>query len=216
MAQAFPTWIFTKGELAITGSLFATYPAYTILFSLGINHESLTLIQWGCIALTLLGTIIVSLPSRITKKDLSQSKLALYPIIAAIGVGFSDALSRRIIVQTSAQAFMLALALTQFPVAIAFLRLENQSLSQFINVFRKWKAYQYSVMASFLMALVLLTLFLAFAYAPASIAAPITGSYPALLVILAAIFFKETFSIKSISGICLVLLGVIGIGYYSG
>ncbi len=216
MGQAFPSWTLTKGELGITGSIFATYPMYTVLFSLGINHETLTLVQWLFILTTFLGTIVVSLPAKLNKKELLKSSLVLWPVAAAVSIGFSDSLSKKIITQAGVEAFLFALAISQFPIAIAFLRIEHQSMRQFTRIIRHLRTYQWSILASFLLVLVLLTLFLAFSYAPASIAAPIAGSYPALLVILAAIVFKEKITLKKLLGILLVMAGAIGLGYYSG
>lgn len=216
MGQAFPTWTLTKGELGITGAIFATYPMYTVLFSLGINHETLTLIQWAFILTTLVGTIVVSLPARFNKKEFHKSSLLLWPIAAAISIGLSDSLTKKIITQAGVAVFLFALAISQFPVAIAFLRIEHQSMRQFTRIIRHLGEYQWSILASFLLVLVLLTLFLAFAYAPASIAAPIAGSYPALLIILAAVIFREKITLKKLLGIALVMAGAIGLGYYSG
>ena len=38
LSEAFVFYVLSKGEISITGTIFASYPVYTILFSLFINH----------------------------------------------------------------------------------------------------------------------------------------------------------------------------------
>jgi len=39
LAQAFAVYILSKGDISITGSIFATYPIYTVILSFLINHR---------------------------------------------------------------------------------------------------------------------------------------------------------------------------------
>jgi drug/metabolite transporter (DMT)-like permease len=61
----------------------------------------------------------------------------------------------------------------------------------------------------------LVGLWLAFEYTLASIASPLTAAYPGIMVIIAIIFLKERPRKIELIGLFLILIGVIGISYYS-
>lgn len=215
LGQAYPTYMFSKGDVNITGSIFATYPAYTVLFSLFINGETLSPAQWLYVVITIAGTVLISIPSKFRLSEIRNTSFILYPISAALTVGLADSLTKRIIDQTSVEVFFVGLALTQIPVSLIFLKLQKQSFLQFRSIFNNLNQYKYSIIASFCIAVVLLFLFLSFSYTKASIAAPISGSYPALMVFLAWWFLKEQISKKNILGTIIVIVGVIGLGISS-
>jgi drug/metabolite transporter (DMT)-like permease len=60
----------------------------------------------------------------------------------------------------------------------------------------------------------LIFLWLAFEYTQASIASPLTGSYPALMLILAFFWLKERPSKMEFAGLTVTILGVLGISFY--
>ena len=77
LAEAFYFYVLSKGELSITGTILATYPLYTIFFSLFINHEHLLPLQWLFIAAIILGIILVSLPKKLNWKDINKRSFIL-------------------------------------------------------------------------------------------------------------------------------------------
>jgi transporter family protein len=211
LAEAFFFYVLSKGEVSITGTILASYPIYTVLFSLFINNERLPLISWIFVILTILGTIIVSSPSKIRKQELGNKKYILWALAGALSVGLADSLNKHIISQTSASTFIFALALVQIPVGIIYLRLEKQSLKQFQSIFTNLEKYRMSMYGALLNIIGTLFLLLSFQYSLVSIVAPIGASYPGIMVILAMLWLKEKLTKKDILGLIVIIVGVIGI-----
>lgn len=214
LSEAFVFYVLSKGEISITGTIFSSYPIYTILFSLFINQEKLLPWHWFFVILTILGTIIVSWPGKITKEELKKKMIILWGVAGAAAVGLSDSLSKNVIDKTSAEAFLFALAFAQLPVALVYLKLEKQKLSQFKNTIKHFSKYQYAIYGSFFNIITVLFLWLAFQDTFASIASPLTATYPGLMIILAYFFLKERIKVKDLLGLIVIIVGVIGISYF--
>lgn len=163
----------------------------------------------------ILGTLIVSVPEKITRKELLKKSFIIWPLLGALAVGFSDTLSKSIIDKTSAQSFLFALAFVQIPIALAYLRIEKQPLSQFGGIVKQFSQYKFALLGSLLNVLTVLFLWLSFQYAPASVASPITASYPGLTILLAIVFLKERVKPKDVLGFVMIILGIASLGYFS-
>jgi len=214
LSEAFVFYVLSKGEISITGTIFSSYPIYTILFSLFINQERLLPWHWFFVGLTILGTVIVSWPEKITKQELKKKAIVLWGIVGAMAVGLSDSLSKNVIDKTSAEAFLAALALAQLPVALVYLKLEKQNLGQFKNTIRQFNRYKYAIFGSLMTVVSLIFLWLAFADTYASIASPLTATYPGIMIILAYFFLKERIKLKDLLGLIVIIVGVVGISYF--
>jgi len=214
LSEAFIFYIFSKGEISITGTIFASYPIYTILFSLSINHEKLTSLHWLFVLLTIIGTIIVSLPKKINKLEFKKKSYILWALAGATAVGLSDSLSKNIIDQSSAPTFLFALAITQLPIGLIYLKLEKQPLSQFKSIINKFNQYKYAIYGSFLIVIAMIFFWLAFEKTMASIASPLTATYPGIMIILAITFLKEKVTKQELIGLITIIIGIIGISYF--
>jgi drug/metabolite transporter (DMT)-like permease len=214
LSEAFVFYVLSKGEISITGTIFSSYPIYTILFSLFINNEKLLPWHWFFVGVTILGTVIVSLPEKINKQELKKKAIILWGVAGAIAVGLSDSLSKNVIDRTSAEVFLVGLALAQLPVALIYLKLEKQKLSQFKNTIRNFNKYKYAIFGSLLTVLALIFFWLAFQDTFASIASPLTATYPGIMIILAYFFLKERIKLKDLIGLLVIISGVIGISYF--
>ena len=76
--------------------------------------------------------------------------------------------------------------------------------------------YKFALLGSLLNVITVLFLWLSFQYAPASIASPITASYPGIVILLAIVFLKEKVNLKDLIGFALIILGIGGLGYITG
>ncbi len=215
LSEAFVFYVFSKGEVSYTSTIFSTYPLFTILFSVLLNHESLLPVQWWLVGLVILGTLIVSLPEKISKSELAKKSFIIWPLLGALAVGISDTLSKGIIDKTSAESFLFGLALAQIPVALGYLKYEKQVIPKFEMVRAQWSTYKYAALGSVMNVLTVLFLWLAFARAPASIASPITASYPGFVILMAIVFLKEKVAKKDYLGFVLIVASVMGISYFS-
>ncbi len=215
LSEAFVFYVFSKGEVSYTSTIFSTYPLFTILFSVLINHERLMDMQWAMVGLVIIGTLIISMPAKIAKKEFSKKAFLIWPLLGALAVGISDTLSKGVINRTSAESFLFGLALAQIPVALGYLKYEKQAIPKYEVVRDQWSTYKYAVLGSVMNVLTVLFLWLAFARAPASIASPITASYPGFVILMAIVFLKEKVLRKDYVGFVLVILSVMGISYFS-
>lgn len=214
LSEAFVFYVFSKGELSITATIFSSYPIYTVLFSLFVNNDRPTLNHWVFIIMTILGTLIVSLPNKLNKSEFKKKTLILWGLAAAVSVGFADSISKNIIDRTSVEVFMFALAIVQLPVALIYLKLENQKMSQFVNIVSHFNKYKFALLGSFLNIVTVFFLWLAFSSANLSVVSPLTAIYPGITILLAYLFLKERIKFNDFVGLVVIIIGVIGISYF--
>jgi len=212
LSEAVVFYALSKGQLSITSILIGSYPIYTILFSFLINKELLTLSQSLFVALTIIGTLISYLPSKLSREELKKSGALIWPLIAAVGIGLSDTLSKKIITKTEDFTFLFVLALVQIPVAFIYLKLEKQNIIKKMQVIRQ-KAYDYknAIAGSLFNIIGTGLLWIAFSRTLASIASPITATSGVLVIIISLLFLDEKISLRQILGILLVFGGIIGL-----
>lgn len=215
LSEAFVFYIMSKGEVSYTSTIFSTYPVFTIIFSVLYNHENLLPIQWLFVAIVILGTLIVSMPQTINNSELKKKAFIIWPLLAALAVGLSDTLSKSIIDMTSAESFLFGLAFAQIPVALGYLWYEREKIPTVTIVKKQWSFYKFALLGSLLNVITVLFLWLAFQQAPASIASPITASYPGFVVLFAVIFLKEKVVKKDFVGFVLIVVSVMGLSYFS-
>jgi len=89
LSEALYFFALSKGQLSITAILLGSYPIYTIIFSYFINHERLTSLQMVFVLITIIGTLLTYLPSKLSFEELKKSGALFWPIIAALGIGLS-------------------------------------------------------------------------------------------------------------------------------
>ena len=203
----------SKGELSINVPILASYSIYTIVFSILFNHEQINFLTGICIFLAVIGTIIVAFPDKINRKELEKLSPILWAIGAAIAIGASDTLSKRYINDTSVWNFFVYAAIAQVIVSFGYMKLQHQSLQQFSGILKSLKDYTFLLWGTLAIAIGTLLLFLSFNFTLASIASPITSTYPVVTIILAKIFLKDEISSKNWVGIILVIGAIFGVGF---
>ena len=212
LSEAFYFFALSKGQLSITSILIGSYPVYTVIFSYFINQERLSTLQLIFVLVTIFGTLITYLPSKLKFSELKKSGAILLPLIAAIGVGLSDTLSKGVINLTKDFSFLFALALVQIPVSLIYLKIEKQKPLLIVKeVVKKNHIYKNAVIGSLFNIIGTGLLWISFSKTLASIASPVTATSGAIVVLLAIIFFDEKINLRSVVGLLLVFLGIIGI-----
>lgn len=129
LSEAIVFYALSHGELAVTATVLATYPVYTVIFSRIFNDEVLSLPVTLFVAIAIIGSIVASLPDKINKKELKIGKGIMWPFIAAVCIGLSDTISKGYINRSGDFSFLFSLGFVQIPVALAYLRIEKQSLT---------------------------------------------------------------------------------------
>lgn len=212
LSEAIYFYALSHGELAVTATVLATYPVYTVIFSRLINNEVLSLEMVIFIIIAILGSIVASLPNKVRKSELVFNRVIIWPFIAAVCVGLSDTISKGYINRSSDFSFLFSLGFVQIPVALAYLRIEKQSLTKSLEgVFKKLNEYKFALLGGLFNIIGTGFLWLSFSYAPASIASPVTGTSGALTVILSKVLLREKITKIKYFGIILAFIGIIGI-----
>lgn len=75
LSEAFIFYTLSKGEISITGTIFASYPVYTILFAMLILGERLTLLHWLFVMMTIVGTLLASMPRKVSRQEWRKKNL---------------------------------------------------------------------------------------------------------------------------------------------
>ena len=151
------------------------------------------------------------MPDKI-KRVSDKKKAIFWGLLGAGAVGLSDTISKGIIDKTSMPTFLFSLAIMQIPVAIIFLKKQNEKLSQFSRIFSEIQKYKYAIMGAFLGTVAVLFLWLTFEKTYASIASPLTSAYPLFTLLLAYVWLKEKLSLKDWAGCFFIIIGVLGLG----
>ena len=212
LSEAIVFYALSHGELAVTATVLATYPVYTVIFSRILNNEILSLPVTFFVVLAILGSLIASMPDKFKGTELKLSKGIIWPFIAAICIGFSDTISKGYINRSSDFSFLFSLGFVQIPIAIAYLKIEKQSLVKSVEgVFKNLNNYKFALLGGLFNIVGTGFLWLSFSFAPASIASPITGSNGALTVLFSRLILKEKILVKKYIGILLAFIGIIGI-----
>jgi transporter family protein len=212
LSEAIVFYALSRGELSVTTAVITTYPVYTVIFSRLFNGEVLPLEVTVFVVIAILGSVIASLPNKLNWQELKARKIIFWPFFAAICIGLSDTISKGYINRSSDFSFLFMLGIIQIPVALAYLRIEKQSLTKSIRgVLSKFGDYKLPLVGGLFNIVGTGFLWLSFSFAPASIASPITGTSGALTVLLSRYLLKEKISKRKYLGIILAFVGVIGI-----
>lgn len=218
LSEAFVFFATARGDTIITGVLFSTYPVFTILLAFLFLNERLFFFIWIALGFVVLGTLIVSSPSRreLVKEKINhwQFHLIAWPLSAAVAVSISDVLGKSVIDKTSAGTFLIALAIAEVPVALIFLKMQGQKYQQLKTFFTHFSKHKYAFLSGLLSTIAVLTFWLSFEILPASIASPLTGVTPFFVVVLSILFLKEKISLKNTVGLIIVVLGILLLSVY--
>lgn len=212
LSEAIVFFALSKGELAITATILATYPVYTVIFSRVLNSETLSSGLMFFVGLTVCGSIWASLPDKLNRGEIGLKAQVVWPFIAAVCIGLSDTISKGYINRSDDFSLLFALGFVQIPVAVAYLRLEKESLVGSVKgVLSNFSGYYYALVGGLFNIIGTGMLWLSFSYAPASIASPITGVNGALTVVLSHYVLKDRVSFRKGMAIFITFVGVLGV-----
>lgn len=212
LSEAFVFYALSHGELAVTATVIATYPVYTVFFSRILNQEILSPQLLFFVAIAIFGSVYASLPDKIKRSDFNLRKIATWPFLAAVAIGLSDTISKGYINRSGDFSLLFMLGFLQIPVALAYLRIERESVVKaVVGTLRKANLYKYALLGGLFNIIGTGFLWLSFSYAPASIASPVTGASGALTVMLSHYVLKDRISLRKYLAIIVTFVGIIGI-----
>lgn len=217
LSEAIVFYALSKGELAVTATVLATYPVYTVFFSRVLNDEVLSTGLLFFVVIAIVGSVFASLPDKVKRSDLRLRKEIVWPFIAAVCIGLSDTISKGYINRSGDFSLLFMLGFVQIPVALAYLRLERESVMHAIRgTITRVGDYKWALLGGFFNIVGTGFLWLSFSYAPASIASPITGASGALTVLISHYALKDRISWRKYVAIVITFIGVVGIAVMRG
>lgn len=210
LSEAYIFYIYSKGDLSIIGTVFPTYSIFTIFFSYILLGERLSIPKAIAVTITITGVFFIALPTKRTewRKNLAA---VLWALSGAFAIGFADSLGKDAINNTSSFTLLFTLAFMQIPVALVFLKLEKQNISEVAKAIKYYQRYRLPLLSAFLIGLAQLFFWLSFEGVNASIASPITSTNAMITAIFAIKFLKEPANFSKIIGILFVSVGILGI-----
>ncbi len=201
-------YVISLEEVSLTGTLFATYPLSTIIFSLIFLGEKLFPIQIFAVGLIILDVVLIGWP--VGGRQFRMSKWFVLSLGVAFLVGFADFLARWLIDRWGVGNYLLYYGWAFLPGILISLHVDRKG--RVLPRAASGKSWFYLALGSFLEAVGVLCLFTAFAKGSASVVSPVTSVYAAVTVVLAVIFLKERLRVTQAIGITLAVLGVALIG----
>lgn len=202
------------GNASLVGTISGSFSVITILLSMGLFGEKVTLIQLSGIILVLIGIVLTSLKFEETHgktlKNFFSDRGIIYALIAMIFWGIYFALVR-------IPAEKIGWFWSYYPASFNALLFLPFGLikSDIFKIFRRPALLINTLLFSLLLLLAMFSFNLGILRGYTSIVAPIAGAYPVLFVILTRIFFKEKLTIQQKIGLGLGLLGIVVISFSS-
>jgi len=133
-------------------------------------------------------------------------------LLAAVGIGLSDSLSKNTIDNLGVYNFLFVLALVQVPVGLAFLKIEKQSVKSLFSTLKtETQTYKNGILGSVFNIIGTGLLFLSLDELLASVSSAITATSGAIVILLSVIFFDEKLNFRVLFGMFALVLGVFGL-----
>ncbi len=202
-------YTLSRGELSLTGTILATYPIATVLLSVIFLGERLNILQVVGIIVIILGGILIALPKKSLEGEIKDYGWLKWGIITSLLIGSSDFLLKYSVnsIGAHSQIFYIPFVMILVSAATFYIDKENRKLPKLSK-----KLILPSLLGVLLFSIGNVLFFLAYEVGNASLVAPVSSIYPALMVILAVFFLKEKVSFRQFLGIGGTTLGIILLG----
>ncbi len=204
-------YALSKGKVSLVGTIVAVYPVWTIILSYFFLNEKINTLQKFCIFLIILSSILISIPEKLNKKEVKQKNSWIFwGFLASILIGAGDFLAKYSINRIGVYSNMIYLSIFSNIMSLFNYIVDKKSRRL---PSKDIKPYMYTISGIVLSLIGSFQFQLAFQYGKASLVTPISSTYPAITVILAMKFLKETLVKRqliavSITVISLILLGI--------
>lgn len=199
----------SKGRLSLTGTLIAGYPVVTILFAHLFLGERLLPLQYTGVALTIAGGVVVAFPERTPPGATKELSWVLWGLLGASCLGTGDFLSKFSMnrIGSYSHIFFLSFIFNLGSGVNYLLDRKNRAAPKIFS--RDFLPTFLGIIIHLFGALFFL---LALGYGPASLVSSVSSIYPALTVLLAVRFLRETVTLRQGIGIGSTVAGIVAIG----
>lgn len=209
LAEAVPLIALQRGNLAINMTLFSTYPVFTFIFSWLINGETINIYQTIAVAVTLIGVAYLGvIDEYLDNKKIVVGISAGLAILAALSAGLSDSISKFFIIDSSINDFLFALALSQIPVAIMMISIQEKRIPKLTQ---DLKLDRQAIISGILMAIGLIFFWYGLGLTITGIASSITAASAVFTILFALLILGDKPKLLHFPGILITLAGVIAL-----
>lgn len=212
-------YAISKGEVSLTATVVAGYPVFTILLSRLILHETLTLFQASGVGIVIAGVVLVALPDRAAPESVRNPSWIVWGLTCAVLMGTGDFLAKFSIDRIGSYSHIFFLALISNPVgAINFLidrkarRFPMHGTCTHGSSTLAFRKAAPTLLGITIVSVGTLLFFIAMGRGKASLIAPVSSIYPAIIAVLAVRFLGERITVKQGAGIGVIVLGLVMVG----
>lgn len=210
-------YALSKGKLALTGTVLATYPVATIILSFIFLNERVSITQYIGIFIILISCILIAFPEEEAEKELEKDRKIhdyswlIWGLTSATLIGAGDFFMKISINAIGSYSHMFYLAIIMnllTPINYVIDKKGRRAPKFSLN-----SLFPTLIGSAILLSGTLL-FFLALEAQKATLVAPVSSVYIAIMVILAILFLKEKINRMQTAGIIGVILGIIltGVG----
>jgi transporter family protein len=199
-------YVVGKGQISLTGTIISTYPLITVVLSFIFLHENPTISQKAAILLTIVGTVLIAMPEKLSQWKIHISGWFGWAIVCAAAAGTADFLTKLTINQSDTYTYLFSYGLAALVIAIVLLLFDKKG--------RKLPAFKKELYLPTLVGVTIMETGLFFFYLAAgsgliSLVGPVSSIYVAITVVLAYIFLKEKINKIQLVGIISSVAGII-------
>ncbi len=192
------------GNPALVGTIAAAFPFITVIISVVLFKEILTIQQIAAISIIFIGITLSSFDLKLLREGEKLHRGVGLALITMMTWGIWFAFIR---IPVGKIGWFLPnyIIYGSFPLVLLFMKIKNIPL---LPLTRENAAIPL-IVAAFLLGIAELSYNLGITFTQASIIAPIAGAYPTLFVILAFLVFKDPITKQQIAGIVVTLIGIV-------
>jgi len=202
-------YALSKGTLALTATIVAMNPLFSVFLSILFLKEHLTISQLIGVVIILSGGLLIALPSRKVLKKTKDWSWLIWGTATAVSIGIGDFLTKVSVNKIGAYSHLFYISLIFQLLSVANYLIDKKGR----NLPKVSKAnFLPTLSGTAILWFGSLLYFLSFDYGPASLITPVASTYSILTVILAVTFLKEKITLKQALGIFFAVAGVILIG----
>ncbi len=205
-------YVLAKADISLVGTVFGTYPIFTILFSFLFLHESPSIFQKIAAGLVIAGTLLL-----IVGEDLDLAKKfrfgtwALWGIMGSFAAGTADFLAKIALnmVEERASSYILS-----YGIAFIFIACISALFDKNGRKFPKvgQKKFLPTLIGVTMIEMGMVVFLIALSMGFASIVTAISSCYVAITAVLAWIFLQEKVNKLQMFGVLITCVGIILLG----
>ena len=196
-------YVISRGEIALTGTIYSTYPVATVILAGIFLGETTVGIQKLGIGATLLGAILIAWPKG---AKLKLENWVWWGALGALIVGSGDFLAKFIIDKSDVYTFTFSHELAFILAMIGLWVIDKKGRQVPKLAVRSWLP---TLAGVGMLQIGVLAFFIALSLGKASLVAPVSSIYQAITVVLAMVWLREKVSLRQLAGIGLAVSGVL-------